>query len=86
MGRTVDSFTGTSKVNTEVHDREVIYYNVSSLVKYRATHPSHNASKSEASWQIRKYVYDVNSLITDIDRLEGAVNSEAVINALDWEI
>ncbi len=84
--RGTDRYTGTNKVMTELHDREVFYYYASSLIKYRATHPLHTAKKAEAGWHIRKYAYDVNDFITDSDSLEGAVNSEAVINALDWEI
>ena len=69
-----------------VHNREQrrVQYNWSNgNPKYLAYNVNSDAVETDTDWEITKYTEDV---LKQQGPFRGAVNSEAVINALSWDI
>lgn len=65
-------------------ERRRVQYNYSNgSPKYIAYHPKRNAAETDTDWEIIKYTSDV---LKDDGPIQGAVNTEAVINALSWNV
>lgn len=66
--------------------REKYYYYTTGQVKYKCGHPNPNATELNVLWDIWKFVYEDGVLEAKEGPLNGPVNSEALINALAWNI
>lgn len=73
-------------VEDRFYARKKYYYNSDGTIKYLCTNIDDNASEADTNWEIAKYIYSDGLIESWHGWLSGAVNSEAVINALAWSI
>lgn len=66
-------------------NRVINYFYADGRIKYECWNPRRGSVSTDTDWYIQKYTYDGNELYQS-QILNGATNSEAVVNALDWDI
>ena len=78
--------TNVITVEDRFYSRKKRFYNPDGTVKYLCVHTLESVLETTTSWEIAKFTY-ANGLVGEWQGwLQGAVNSESVINALSWNI
>ena len=78
------SWVKQSSTGAKAYQRTMFYAYSSGRVKYKCKHVDIDANTTDADWDIWKYSDD--DFPNDEGPRIGAVNTEAVINALSWNI
>jgi len=73
-------------VEDRFYARKKYYYNSDGTIKYICVNTDENAEETDIDWEIAKFNYTSSLVDSWHGWLSGAVNSEAVINALAWRI
>lgn len=79
---TIDPRSGAIQVNTRVWERRKFFRYSDGSVKYECTNADADAVETDETWDIVRTVFGVGGLEVSNDVRIGAVNSEAVVDAL----
>lgn len=66
--------------------REKLYYYSDGTLKYKCGHTNADAAETATTWSVWKFVWTAGNMTDKEGPLNGAVNTEAAVNALAWNI
>lgn len=77
---------GLPRASNYTYAREKLFYYSDGTLKYQCGHVDADAAETDDDWDCFKFVWSSGNMTDKEGPLQGAVNTEAAVTALTWNI